>query len=54
MCLLEKLLVLVDVSCRLTCKVVSHPIFVVLDNVQRLETEELELGYSVVQGETES
>ena len=52
--LLEKLLVLVDASCRLACKVVSHPIFVVLDNGQRLEMEDLELGYAVVQGETES
>ena len=45
--------VLVDVSCRLACKVVSHPIFVV-DNVQKLEMDKLEFGYSVVQGETES
>ena len=52
--LLEKLLVLVDASCRLACNVILHPIFIVLDNGQGLETEELELGYSVVQGETES
>ena len=45
--------VLVNVSCRLACEVISHPIFVV-DNVQKLEMDELELGYSVVQGETES
>ena len=51
--LLEKLLVLVDASCRLACKVVLHPIFMV-DNVQKLEMDELELGYSVVQRETES
>ena len=52
--LLEKLLVLDDASCRLAYIVRVHPIFVVLDTGQSLETEELELGYSVVQGETES
>ena len=51
--LLEKWPVLVDASCQLACKVVSHPIFGV-DNVQKLEMDELEFGYSVVQGETES
>ena len=54
MCLLENLLVLVDASCRLACNICLHPIFVVFDTGQRLEMEELELGYTVVQGETES
>ena len=52
--LLEKLLVLVDASCRLAYIIGVHPIFLALDTGQSLETEELELGYSVVQGETES
>ena len=53
MCLLEKLLVLVDVSCPLAYIICLHPICMAFDTGQRLETEELELGYSVVQGETE-
>ena len=52
--LLDKLLVLVDVSCQLACIICLYPIFVVFDTGQRLEMEELELGYTVVQGETES
>ena len=45
--------VLVDASCRLAYIVRVHPIFLALDTGQSLETEELELGYSVVQGETD-
>ena len=54
MCLLEKLLVLVDASCQLDFNVILHLIFMVFDTGKRLEMEDLELGYSVVQGETES
>ena len=49
--LLETLQVLVDASCQLACITCLHPICVAFDTVQM---DELELGYSVVQGETES